>query len=322
MTDRVHLREWLFTKTRVPVSALFGNLAAGAAIKEKVSSIMNDPRVVALHYCIEHESSVDYSNAEPVDHEEEGFRIRIEERLVCFEMKDDQPTVDSALEVVNSYISNWELDDALTSKPDEFKLRFVRPEIVDRKPTPGEHEVSADPVFWEFTTSATVTKRRPYPKPPVGVSLKRNDDVLLMLSRYEDLCKKRDKLPAVAQFCLTMLEKLAGGRQKAAKKFAIGKKVLDKVGELGEKGGPAMARTAKHLDKVGELGEKGGPAMARTDKRIDEKFTPGETRFLECAVKVFIRRVAEEAQSPGGPFRKITIKDFPEVWPGHQQGCA
>ena len=89
-----HGGEWLFTKTRVPVSALFGNLAAGAAIKEKVSSIMNDPRVVALHYCIEHESSVDYSNAEPVDHEEEGFRIRIEERLVCFEMKDDQPTVD------------------------------------------------------------------------------------------------------------------------------------------------------------------------------------------------------------------------------------
>ena len=45
---------------------------------------MNDPRVVALHYRIEHESSVDYSKAEPVDHEEEGFRIRIEEGRACF----------------------------------------------------------------------------------------------------------------------------------------------------------------------------------------------------------------------------------------------
>ena len=62
---------------------------------------MNDPRVVALHYRIEHESSVDYSKAEPVDHEEEGFRIRIEEGRACFVMKDDHPTVDSALEVVN-----------------------------------------------------------------------------------------------------------------------------------------------------------------------------------------------------------------------------
>ena len=182
------------------------------------------------------------------------------------------------------------------------KLRFVRPEIVDRKPTPGEHEVSADQVFWEFTTSATVTKRRQYPKPPVGVSLKRNDDVLLMLGRYENLCKERKQLPSVAQFCLTMLEKLAGGRPKAANKFAIGKQVLDKVGQLAD--------------------EKGGRGMARKAKGIDEEFTPGETRFLECAVKVFIRRVAEEAQSPGGPFRKITIKDFPEVWPGHQQGCT
>ena len=259
---------------------------------------MNDPRIVALHYRIEHESSVDYSKAGPVDHEEKGFRIRIEECRVCFEMKDDHPTVDSALEVVNSYISNWELDAALTSKPGEFKLRFDRSEIVDRKPTPGNHSIVADKIFWEFSTSVpTVTKGRPYPKPPVGVPLSRNDDVLLMFGRYEDLCKKMEKLPSVAYFCLTfcltMLEKLAGDRPKAAKKFAIECKVLDKVGAL--------------------TANKGGPTGARKAEGIDEEFTPGETRFLERAVRVFIRRVAEEAQSPGGPFRKITIKDFPEM---------
>ncbi len=260
---------------------------------------MNDPRVVALHYRIEHESTVDYSKAEPVDCEEERFWIRIEKGGVCFEMKDDHPTVDSALEAVTSYISNWELDAALTSTPGEFKLRFVRPEIVDRKPTPGEHRVSADKVFWEMTASVSaVTKRRPYPRPPAGVSLNRNDDVLLMLGRYEDLCKKRDKLPSVAQFCLTMLEKSAGNRDKAAKKFEIEPKVLNKVGALAN--------------------DKGGRSMARKAKGIDKDFTLEETRFLACVVKVFIRRVAEEAQSPGGPFRRITTKDFPEVWPGHQ----
>ena len=82
------------------------------------------------------------------------------------------------------------------------------------------------------------------------MSLKRNDDVLLMLGRYEDLCEEREKLPSVAQFCLTMLEKLAGGRPKAAKKFAIGKKVLNRVGTLAdEKGGRAMARKAKGIDE-------------------------------------------------------------------------
>ena len=258
---------------------------------------MNDPRVVALHYRIEHASSVDYSKAEPVDHEEEGFRIRIEEGRACFVMKDDHPTVDSALEVVNSYISNWELDDALTSKPNEFKLKFVKPEIVDRKPTPAEHRVSAGPASWEFTTSVpTVTKGRPYPKPPVGVSLNRNDDVLLMLGRYEDLCNDRDKLTNVVYFCLTILEKLAGGRANATKMFGIDNKVLNEVGKL--------------------AAEKGGRAIARKAKGINQELTPEETKFLENAVKVFIRRVAEEAQSPGGSFRKITTKDFPEVWRG------
>ena len=77
------------------------------------------------------------------------------------------------------------------------------------------------------------------------------------------------------------------------------------------------------LNKVGDLADaKGGRAMARKAKGLDEEFTPGETRFLDNAVKVFIRRVAEEAQSPGGSFLKITKKDFPEVWPGHRQGCA
>ena len=255
---------------------------------------MNDPRVVALHYRIEHESSVDYSKAERVDHEEEGFRIRIEEGQACFVMKDDHPTVDSALEAVNSYIRNWELDAALTSEPNEFKLKFARPEIVDRNPTPGEHRVSAGPVFWEFTTSVpTVTKGRPYPKPPVGVSLKHNDDVLVMLGRYEDLRNGRDKPTNVAFFCLTMLEELAGGRKNATKKFGIESKVLNEVGELTDR--------------------KGGRAIARKAKGINQELTPGETKFLENAVKVFIRRVAEAAQSPGGPFRKITIKDFPEV---------
>ncbi len=37
---------------------------------------MNDPHVVALNYSIKHDSSVDYSTALPLDHEEEAFRIR------------------------------------------------------------------------------------------------------------------------------------------------------------------------------------------------------------------------------------------------------
>ena len=269
-----------------------------SALLNKVSSIVKYPRIVALLYHIEHESSVDYSKAKPVYHEEEGFRIRIEDGLVRFEMKADHPTAESAFEAVNPYIENWELDAALRSRPGEFKLKFVRPEIIDREPTPSVHRVSALPSFWKFTTSvSTVTVGRPYPKPPVGVSLKGNDEVTIMLHRYEDLCKGREKLPAVAQFCLTMLERIAGNRQKVARKFAIEKSVLARVGNLAN--------------------NKGGPGFARKSDSVDQELMPEETIFLENAVKVFIRRAAEEIGAPCEPLRKITINDFPELCKGH-----
>ena len=114
---------------------------------------------VALHYRIEHASHVDYSKVDPVYCEVEGFGIRIEDNRVRFEMKEHYATVDSALEAVKPYIHSWELDAALRSQPGEFKLKFCGAEVEDRKPIPGKHEVSADPVFWEFSTSVpTVTK--------------------------------------------------------------------------------------------------------------------------------------------------------------------
>ena len=216
---------------------------------------------VALHYRIEHASHVDYSKVDPVYCEVEGFGIRIEDNRVRFEMKEHYATVDSALEAVKPYIHSWELDAALRSQPGEFKLKFCGAEVEDRKPIPGKHEVSADPVFWEFSTSVpTVTKYRPYPKPPDGVPLELNDDVRIMLARLADYFI-REKPPGVAYFSLTMLEELTskrpkrvrrstgGRRSTAAEKFQIERDVLDKVGDLSsEKGGLAMARKAEGRD--------------------------------------------------------------------------
>lgn len=117
-----------------------------------------------------------------------------------------------------------------------------------------------------------------------------------MLGRYEDLWNGKEKLTQVASFCLTMLERLAESRPNASKRFGIARNVLDEVGKLTSK--------------------KGGPVLGRKATAIDQELTPGETKFLENSVSVFIRRVAEEAQSPGGPFRKITLEDFPELQRG------
>ena len=104
---------------------------------------MNDPHVVALVYKIEHDSSVDHSEAEPVDHEEERFRVRIEDRHVRVEMNQHHATEDAARRLVEPYICSWELDEALRHRPGSFKLKFARPEIVDRDSALGVVELAA-----------------------------------------------------------------------------------------------------------------------------------------------------------------------------------
>ena len=258
---------------------------------------MNDPRVVALHYRIDHERSVDYSKAEPVCRDLVGFGIRIEDNHVRFEMMEHYATVDSAKEAVEPYIISWELDVALTNQPGAFKLKFVRPEIVDRKPTPRNVELSASltsggAIFSGFT----LIVGKPYPIPPSEVSLKRNDDVLLMFARYEDYCNGKEKLTNMAYFCFTVLKQLGGGSEKGLKdRYCISGGVLDTFSRLANKGGPTEARKAGNIQ--------------------GEDLTAEETRFLEEAVKKLIRRVAEEAHSHDGSFPKITKADLPDLQP-------
>ncbi len=261
---------------------------------------MNDPYVAALRYRIEHSRSTDYSEAEPIDHEEDDFSIRVEDGRVCFLMKERYATVDSAKEVVEPYIRSWELDAALRSQPGVFKLKFERAKIERPQPIPGKHEVSADPTYWTFETSVPeVTVSRPYPRPPAGAPLERNDDVFLMLARLEDYFDRREKLTTLAYLCLTTLEDLTcqrrrkGRRSKVARKFMIERDVLDKVGNLSS--------------------EKGGQIEGRKYGALKEDLTPFERQFLENAVKVFIRRLAEKANPSNGPLQWITLDDFPEL---------
>ena len=254
---------------------------------------MNEPRVKILHYIIEPHSSVACSEAMPITHEIENvFGIRVQDGCVHFEMNQHHATVDSARAVVDPYIDSWELDAALTGQPGQFKLRFKGAEF---QSIPGEYVVSAGSVNWNVSVSTpTVTISRPFPKPPNGVTLKRDGNVRLMLSRYEDFYDGKYRLPDLAYFCLTVLEGAAsepkgpnrrewkgGRRKKAAEKFGISMDKLNRVGYLSsERGGPNEGRKQVAATEGNEL---------KTEER----------QYLVDAVKEFIRKVAEDAQSPG-----------------------
>ena len=263
---------------------------------------MNDPHVNALVFRIEHGPAVSYSDDAPaIDHDEPGFRVTLKDQTVRFELKEHYATKEEALERVRPYVRSWEMDACLRGRPGDFHLEYQQAEVIDRDPPPP----TPGPVNLAFTATAGAPTVRmslsvvhpAYPPPPAGVTLKADDpDVATMYDRLSGYYEKREPLPGMASFCLTVLELewrfTKKRRRNVAKVFHIEKAVLDKIGEL--------------------TATKGGAASARKAEGVGTDLSPKETRFLEEAVKTLIRRAAEVTQNPGGTFATITLGDLPD----------
>ena len=105
---------------------------------------MNDPHVIALNYRIDHSDAIDYGAAKPIERDEPGFRLTVEDDKVRFELKQHYATEDHAREALSDYIRLWEFDTTLRfSNPDAFRLEFEKAEIIDRNPTIGAVRLSA-----------------------------------------------------------------------------------------------------------------------------------------------------------------------------------
>ena len=258
---------------------------------------MNDPHVVALLYSIEHGDGIDYSRAAPIDHEEDEFRIKVEGKQVRLELRDHYATEEDARDAVNPYMKRWEFTAGLAGRPGQFILRFVDAQIEDRNPpppTPGVVNVSASIPLGTLSASVSVTVVTPnYPPPPSGVTLDPDDpDALTMYDRLAGYYRGREPLPAMANFCLTVIEHgfKRNRRRDAADRYDIEYAVLQKIGDLSA--------------------TKGGPQAARKASGVETVLTKQESRFLEQAVKAIIRRRAEYASGADNQRPRITLRDL------------
>lgn len=252
---------------------------------------MNDPHVVALHYRIEHGPGIDWSRADPLDVQDDRFDIRAENGRVRFDLKEHYATEEAArFSVEADYIPNWEFDVGLTRGPDAFALRFDHSDIVDRDPPPGPPTLSIRASAGVPTVRANLAPPTPpeFPEPP-RAAIKRSPDVDSMYQHYLRHLGGGEPLPAMAYFCLTKLEQMAGGRANAAATFAISKSVLGCIGELSSNKGGASARKA-----IGST----------------TSYTPEEERFLKSAIKKLIHRAAEVEHGPDPSRTKITRADI------------
>ena len=246
---------------------------------------MNDPHVVALLYQIDHGRSVDYRDAKPIDREEEGFCVKVENERVRFEFKEHYATEGAARKAIEDYIRAWEFSAGLRGGPKYFKLKFDHAQIKDRKPTPGVMSLSAHFRAGVPTMTATLTVSPPcYPPPPSG--LKITPDVQTMYERYIGYLQGREPLPSMAYFCWTMT-----------------------------KGSPTIERDFSEgvRNKVSRLSSEKGGQQARKALGTNKPLTAQESRFLEEAIKAVIRRAAKRAHAPTSNLPKISLSDFPSV---------
>ena len=256
---------------------------------------MNDPHVVSLQYRIDHDLSVDYSEAEAVEDTQTEFDVRVHDDEAEFTMKVHCATVEEAQGMVEPYIHDWEFETSLERGRNTFSFRFVRAEVVDRNPTTGTVSVSGHVVLGAAIATASLCARTPYPPPPSG-NMCITPEVSIMHERYLRYREGRESLASMANFCLTVVEELAGvtkqKRPRAAEKFGIAQKVLSKIGDLADAKGGSEARKAKGMH---------------------ESLSDKEQKFLKVAIQRLIRRVAEVNHSANAKHPQIQLSELPPL---------
>jgi hypothetical protein len=251
---------------------------------------MNDPHVKALIFRVEHGPTVNYDKAQPLELEEPQFAVRIEANSATFEMKTHYARAEDALEVVEPFVRAWEMGVGLERGPDEFRLVYERPEIIERNPTPGSMQPATATLRLRANMDAVLTVGRSSYLPP-SKALNVNPDVMSMYGRYTGHLKGKEPLASMAYFCLTVL--LAGrDRAVAAKKYRISKTILTTLGRLAT--------------------EKGG-SEARKAEGVHSTFTSQEHKWIIAAVKSIIIRAAEVAYDPRQTLPQITLADLPPL---------
>jgi hypothetical protein len=253
---------------------------------------MNDPSVSVLRYRLVTRYGISYNDPPAIEHDFPDYRLKLDKGVLSFRMKSHYATVDCARAAVQGYLRAWELQTLLDSGSGRLNFEFDGAQVIDRDPPPGTHVHVSGVLALALTGHAEVrVSIGRYPGLP-GKFLA--TPLVEMLShRYQLYLEGKDILTTTGYFCLSALQEDAGGRKAAAAKYKIALGVLDKLGEL--------------------TSDVGDPSTARKLDRFSQKrpHTGKEKTWVVEAVKILIKRVAEDGFNRTARFKEITMADLP-----------
>ncbi len=235
---------------------------------------MHDPQVVRLHYSLQSSDSVSYTAPPTLSVEQPGFRVVLESGDLTVVMRQHHASERDARKVVEPFLRAWQIHDELVGTGAKLRFVFKSADVIDRSAKRAESVVLNVHSASHAHTADSVTLHvnyRHYPEPPLQFAV--TPDVEAMWNRYQRYLSGQEPLPAMAYFCLTVLEAAAGNRAKTAARFGVDVQVLRKIGELSS--------------------SRGDSVSARKARAVGRSLTGAEKRWLEAALRQLIARVAE-----------------------------
>jgi len=252
----------------------------------------------ALGYRVVWSPGVDYEKAPPVHIERDDFTLDLSGCELRATLRREYSTIEQARTHVEDYLRGWELVIGIGEHPDAVRFVYERAEVdeVEIDPETGRHVRQAK-VHVETSANLSAVlhvSRGRYPPPADAFRI--DSVVEALYSRYSRYQAGRELLTSMAYFCLTVLEKSAGGtRQEAARRYRIAHPVLGCLGCLcSEKGSEGEARKAPD-------------GLAFTPLSQEER------KWVLAAVRLIIRRAGEVAACPDKPLAQITMHDLPSL---------
>lgn len=256
---------------------------------------MNDPHVKSLRYSVHTPDRVSFQGAPPLSVEIDGFRLLLEDDILIVEPDCHFASEQEARAVLDDILASWEIDVAMNYGEREIKFVFESSEIIDREPPPPGSplvvQVKAAIVVTSAVGATVSVTRGKFPPPPKLFRI--TPDTETLWHRFERYKNGHEPLPAMAYFCITVLEGIFGDRMEAARSCNISKTVLKTLAKLStEKGDTVSAR---------KYPRKSSPVP----------HSAAEIAWMEAALKAIVRRLGEINQMTTLP--QISMKDLPRL---------
>lgn len=245
---------------------------------------MKEPYVKKLTYRLIPNEHADYTKTFPVIDETDDFTIKIDNYIATFTMKKRFKSKIEAISIAEKYVNRWRIIIGIKHGPNNLKFQIQNIEIVDNNSSKSADIRSIVAVTDSAEVDASYSSF-PLPQKRFDVSF----DVTAMYQSYKEYFEGNEKLTSMAYFCLTVLERSAGGRKEAAEKFLISFNLLRKLGTLSNRGDLKDTRKLK------------GDLIPLTDL---------EKTWMPDVIKRLILRAGEVASNPTEKLKQINMKDF------------